>query len=757
LSFGLSIGAGIGVGINLTPLPWKITDDLSIWTQNWPWTPVPPDGEVTHAESVCTLCPGGCGISVRKMGRRAVKIEGIKGYPVNDGGVCILGLAGLQLLYGPTRIRAPLRRTGRRGEGSFETITWEEALAELADRLSGLRAEGAPHSVACMVGRKRGTVPGLFRRFMEAYGSPNCFWEASAHDTYALTLRLMQGVDGAPGFDLERSDYVLSFGSGLVDGWGAPVRMFRAHSRWREDRGKERTRVVQIEPRLSNTAAKSDLWIPINPGTEGALALGVAHVLVKEALHKADLVRDHAFGFEDWTQGGVTQKGFKTVVLEKYAPARVAEITGVAPDVIVQTARAFAKARHPLAVCGRGQGERPLGLHECMAVHALNALAGSINIPGGIACVPADGQPQWAAVEQDEAARAGTARPRIDGPREGISSLAEPLVHRLPQAIAQGKGYPVQALLVAGANPFFTLPDTRKAIEALTKIPFIASFASHMDETAMHADVILPDHAPLERLQDVPTPPGMPYRIVGLARAVVEPLYKTRHTGDVLIQLAQAMGASLGDAFPWDSYEQCLQEAMGDNWEAMQEKGYWTEEQPAAPSWKEGFSTASGRFEFAPAALLRQEPMAALPQYVPPKADPDADDYPLTLIPCQSMRLANGAVGDPPFLVKTLEETVLKGNDLVVEIHPKTARISGVREGQTAMLWTPVGKAKVRVHLFEGIMPRLVGMPEGLGHTAYDGYLAGKGINYNGLIRPVEDPVTGHDVAWGVRARLTVA
>ena len=104
----ISLGLGAGAGITLSPVIWKMMDDSVIWSQNWPWTPVPPDGEATYINTVCTLCPGGCGITVRKIDDRVVKIEGMKGHPVSNGGICLLGLAGPQLLYGPTRIKTPL-------------------------------------------------------------------------------------------------------------------------------------------------------------------------------------------------------------------------------------------------------------------------------------------------------------------------------------------------------------------------------------------------------------------------------------------------------------------------------------------------------------------------------------------------------------------------------------------------------------------------------------------------------------------------
>jgi anaerobic selenocysteine-containing dehydrogenase len=162
----LSLVAGGAAGTALSPLPWKLTDDSSIWSQNWPWTPVPPDGEGTYTLSTCTLCPGGCGISVRKIDDRAIKIEGAKGHPLNDGGICILGLSGLQMLYGPTRVQSPLKRVGERGQGQWKAISWEQAIGEVAEKLGEIRGRGNPQSVACIAAKDTGTVGRLLRRFM---------------------------------------------------------------------------------------------------------------------------------------------------------------------------------------------------------------------------------------------------------------------------------------------------------------------------------------------------------------------------------------------------------------------------------------------------------------------------------------------------------------------------------------------------------------------------------------------------------------
>ncbi|MBC8199122.1 MAG: molybdopterin-dependent oxidoreductase [Desulfobacterales bacterium] len=729
----LSLIIGGAAGTTLSPLPLKMMDDSSIWTQMWPWTPVPEDGEVSHVDSICTLCPGGCGITVRKVattiGDRAIKIEGMKGHPVNDGGICVLGLSGLQLLYGPTRVKTPLKRAGARGEGRWEKISWDEAIAEVVKKLGELRGKGKSHTVACISGTDSGTTAHLLGRFLTVYGSPNFIRIPSIQDSYELTMHLMQGVQASAGFDVENSDFVLSFGSGLIEGWGSPVRMIKANSMW-----KERGKVVQIESRLSNTAAKADKWVAINPGTEAALALSIAHVIIQKSLYSADFVNNYSSGFEE----------FKQIVLNEFSPDDVSEITGVSASTIESLAKSFAGASKPLAVCGRGQGETPGSLNEFIAVHALNALVGNINKKGGVCAVPDPDYIKWPEVEMDRTAANGMHKGRIDGAGSKKYPDTRYLLDRLPDAINSGEKYPIEALFVAGANPVYTIPDTKAVKEAFNRVAFVVSFSSYMDETAENADLILPNHVFLERYEDVPTPVGLQKPIIGLSKPVVKPQFNTKHLGDVILLMAKSFGGRIADAFPWDSYEACLKKTLGNKWDGLVNNGFWADSNFRPAAWEGAFNTPSGKFEFVNKG--RAESI---------KIEGDEQAYPLILMPYDSMRLASGFIGDPPFAIKTVEDTVLKGNDIFVEVNPRSAR--GFREGDHAILSTPKGSVKVRVHHFDGIMPGLVALPRGLGHTAYDEYLAGKGINFNELIGPVEDPVSGLNVAWGIRAKLTRA
>jgi len=382
-----------------------------------------------------------------------------------------------------------------------------------------------------------------------------------------------------------------------------------------------------------------------------------------------------------------------------------------------------------------------------MAVHFLNALVGAINRSGGVYAVPEPDYISWPEVEMDATASAGMQVSRVDGAGTAMYPHARYLLHRLPASINASQNSPVQLLFVNGANPVYSIADSGALAKAFAKIPMVVSFSSFMDETAQAADLILPNHMALERYEEVPAAAGFAKPILGLARPAVEPQFNTRHVGDVIIELANRMGGPIASAFSWDSYAVCLEETLSEVWEDLTEAGYRAADDTEALP----FETESGKFEFS------NRDLASLPAYAPLAPEGDAGAYPLVLIPYNSMRLPAGYIGAPPFLMKALEDTILQGNDVLVEINPQTAREMKLVDGKAAVLETPRGKAGVRVRYTEGIMPGVVALPRGLGHKAHNRFLAEKGVNFNSLVAPVEDPASGFDALWGIRAKLSRA
>lgn len=758
---------GGAIGTLFSPLPWRMADEMVLCSQ-W-WTPQGKAGKESWDYAWCQLGSEAVGLKVRKIDERIVKLEGNPLDPVGRGGISPLTTASLQLFYGPTRIEGPKRRVGSKGKGEFEDIEWSSALKNLTERLKELRATGKAHTVACIDGRGRGIMSGLIDRFCKAYGTPNYLRMPSFDEATSLAINLMQGHQGKMGFDLERSDYILSFGSQLFEGWGTPVRMMAAYAYLKENPLSPKAKIVQFEPRLSHTAAKADEWLPIKPGTEAALALGLAHIIVKEGLYNRSFVEEKSSGFAS----------FKGLVLGKYRPEEVADITGVAKEDIIRIAHEFSRAKRPLAVWGRGKGDIPSGVYEVMAIHSLNALLGNINKKGGVVFFKDISDTFWGDIPLDEFAKSGQRIDRVDEAGTERYPLATNLIHRFADNVISGRYYPINVLMVFEANPCFGLPHPDVIKKALEKIPLVVTFSSFMDETSLFSDLILPNHFYLEAWEDVTTPSYLQYPIFGVSRPASKPLCNTQHTGDIFLKVAKGLGGTVAGAFPWQDFEGLLKYAtkrvyetgegmvvenvISKPWEMKVRPNYtsldemWEKLRKSIwfnPNVRlEGLKTPTGKFEFCP-KKLKELKFITPPQFIPWKTKGADKEFPLLLIPYERLMISNGYLGNPPYMMKALEDTTLKHNDMFVEVHPYTAATLTMGEGDLVLLKTPFGSAKVRVHLYEGIMPGIVAIPLGLGHTAYDEYLKGKGVNAYQIVGISEEKATGMATWVVTRANL---
>lgn len=788
--------------------------DIADWlefTETGQRVPPGPEGWVA---SLCGQCGGGCSIRVRTIGERAVNITGNPLYPVNRTGVCPKGLTGLQVLYNPDRIRGPLRRVGERGEGRWEPISWEEAIDVVAGKLGEIRAQ-APHSVIFLSGEVRGLMDALVGRFCRAYGTPNDIRAVSSTiEGQRLTRYCAQGTYAPFAHDFDRTSYLLSFGAPLLDAYVSPVRMLRAYGRLREGRGDTKATIVQIEPRLSVTAAKADRWVAINPGTEGAMALGIAYVLIRENLYDRAFVKRHTFGFENWRDAdGNDHLGFETVVLRDYNTDKVSRITGVPVATILRIAKEFATHKPAIAL---GDLASTNALYSLLAIHALNAMVGSIDVPGGVV-FPDPAPLRLPDVELDAAAQRGVAQPRLDGPTPPHVPLAQHKVSALADAIAEGTPYEPGALLLYQANPAFSSPQPGRFLQAFAKIPFIVSFASFIDESTAYADLVLPNHVYLERWQDDAAAPDVPYTLFGVGQPAVTPIHDTRHTGDVLMEIARAIGGSVAGAFPWSDYLAALragaagifdarrgaivEEAAEKPWTALlEERGWWS---PSYATFDEFwaqlvdkggwwdpvyyygetqrvFQTPSGKFEFYSMTLHdRLKALASnerddgglgqvlegakvsasgdllyLPHFEEPRFTGNGDAYPLHLHIAKLMALSEEHNANQPFLQEILGPHVQMQWDSWVEMNPETAH--RMKIGQNDLVWVEsrVGKVQARVRLYPGIAPNTVSLPANLGHTAYGRWAKGIGVNPMTITANEQDLLSGLIAPAATRVRV---
>jgi anaerobic selenocysteine-containing dehydrogenase len=668
-----------------------------------------------------------------------VRIGGNPLHPVSRGGLCPKGVAGIQLLYHPGRITGPIERTGPPGSAEFQRISWE---------VSGIMRE-------------------ILQGFTGAYGTPHLIREDYA-DGSGEVMELSQGIQSPPAFDLAASDFALSFGASLSESWESLPLAARA----RESRGGSRPHWVQIDVRHSRTAARADEWIPTRPGTYGTLALGIMYVLLKEGLYDAGRAGQEVAGLEDWTdaKGGNTS-GLRTLVLRHGRTDQVSERTGIPGETIVRLAKAFGSSSRPVALWDQSVGWRTGGLADAMMIHALNVVVGALDRPGGLLVQPPLPVPEIAA-------RTGNI-----SPASGSRTLTPA---NWAARVASGGSPSLKALFLYYANPVASAPSPEEVVKALDRIPLVVSFSPFLDESARHADLVLPDHTYLERWQDAPAPPSVPIPVWGVVQPVVPARHDTRATGDVVLDLAARLEGEVAETLPWKNVEEIVRsrgkalaaarrgstfvpdfrneelrelEARGwwlphrmseeEFWGATRESGGWFD-----PYYDYNDRSVLSRF---PDGKVRVFPAGARDRiasgtpglvegFLPLEERPDRDSanggYPLRLVPYRVMTLASGGTALTPWLLESLGVMTGDAWETWAEINPETGHELGLTSGQHVRVESEAGSFQARLRFFPGAQPGALNVPYGL-HTSVEGWGACRGANPVAAVGNRRDPSTG--------------
>jgi len=680
--------------------------------------------------TTCFECPGGCGLLARKIDGRLVKVEGNPKHPVSRGGSCARAQALPQALYHPDRLRSPLVREGERGEGRWKEISWDQAMERLGSELGRLSQENRTRALAVLTGNLRGHRRKLVRRFLDAFGSPyHLVHEPFGDGAVTAANRLTTGVDSFFAFDLEESRYLLVFGAALLEASRSPVRFTRGLGHFRQGRPGLRGKLVVVEPRLSLTAANAEEWLPARPGTEAAVALAIARVLVDEGLYDRQFVQGKTKGFD----------AFREQVLSRFAPETVAELAGLKAESLKRIARELAANRPALALAGDAAAGGKEGLGTALAVSHLNALLGGFGVPGGIYFDREPSFADWPPLPRD---------PRAERARSAYQP-SQPLATVVP-SLARGE-LGLEVLLVVGANPLHSMPEASGVRQALARIPFIASFSSLLDETSDLADLVLPEPTAFERFDDDVPSPGLGVPAASLSGPLlVRPLHDTRSMPDVLLSIAARLGGSVAEAFPWKTYEQALRAgwaglARGESeatfWKkALAQGGFWDESAPRTAE----FRTPDRRYVFETVPLLS----------LPTAARASQPQFPLELHVYASTAFGDGRSAYLPFLQELADPMTGVRWGTVVEMHPRAAAERSIREGEMVEVTSAHGTLRAPARLTQGIRPEVVAVGAGQGHTRYGRYAQGRGANAFQLLAPVVEPASGEVALAGTAVQI---
>lgn len=632
------------------------------------------------ARAVCPHdCPDTCAMRVTVEGGKAIKVVGDPDHAPTQGVLCTKVSRYPERVHHPERLRVPLKRVGRKGEGRFEPIGWDQALALAANRLSEIvqREPQAllPYSYAGTMGLVQGDS--IAQRFFHKLGASRLDRTICAAAGAAGLKYTYGGSLGMLGEFFEESELILI--------WGANPIASSLHFWTRAQAAKRRgARLVAIDPYRSLTAEKCHQHIALRPGTDGAFALGMIHVLIAEGLLDHGYIAAHTLGFDALKDRAMT-----------YPPSRVAQICGVEEHELVELARLYGKTRKAAIRLNYGMQRVRGGGNATRAIACLPSLTGAWRDRAGGLLLSSSG---WAPVDQAALQRPDlvpgwpATQPRI----VNMNAIGDALLHP-GDAIFGPK---IEALIVYNSNPVAVAPDSERVAAGFAREDLFTIVLEHFQtDTADYADLLLPATTQLEHF-DIHKSYGHTH--VMLNQPAIAPVGEARPNTEIFRGLARRMG--LDEPALYESDEVVARQALrwddpaleGLDWETIKETGWAKLKLPEAPFAEGGFRTPSGKCEFA-STLLAQEGADPLPNYLPPHESADgapelAARYPLAMISPPARNFLNSSFVNVESLRATEGEPHL-------DIHPINAASRGIRVGDTVRIYNDRGSMTARARV----------------------------------------------------------
>jgi anaerobic selenocysteine-containing dehydrogenase len=709
----------------------------------------------------CLNCPARCATRVRVVNGKAVKITGNPLSQVSEGKICPRAHIGLQVLYDSERINTPLKRTNnKKGQGAdpkWVPISWDQALSEVTNRLKNLRENGEPHKLLLFYGLNTVSSEEVILRFAEAFGTPNLVsGDGLDSETEKSGNWMADGHYTDTAYDLDHTNYVLAFGTDMLESSKPLSRFLRKWGKFRREK-PNRTKVVVINPRYSVTAAKADEWIPINPGTDGALAMAIAHVIISEELYDKTFVKHWTVGFDS----------YKNLALSQYAPKDVSKITGIEPEAIQRIAREFAQTQPALALRGKESINWPEGSFTSYAIFCLNALVGSIDIPGGIIYQENpqyNEMPRWV---EDETTRKGKAKPNLDLRGSDKFPAAKVVTNQIPESLLENSPYPIEVAIGFNSNFNMSSPGTVRWDQALTKLPYYVHLSPFISEMALYADLVLPSTTFLEEWGYDHSPPGSGFAEVKIKQPAVSPHGSARPIIDILFDIARGLKGGVAQSFAnigdhAEGFVKIRTEKLIP-WKDFLRKGVWIGKDYEYRKYNRIFHTPSKKFEFSSGNLKvilakmkkRQgEGSDYLPHYREPKFLGDKEKFPFILLPYQPLMTMENGSQNYPWAQEIFLPMDGVGWETLAEINSETAKKLRLNDGQIVWVESPFQKIKAKVKFSEGVHPGVVAMPSGQGHYSYGKWQKGIGVNPHEIIGVDYDTISGQAAFFNTRVRI---
>lgn len=881
-------------------------------------TPAPSGGETVITKSFCHQCPARCGIDVYTTDGRVHAVYGTLDNPLSNGKLCPKGHYGQYILYDADRFKGPMKRTnpkkGRDEDPKFVPISWNEALDTLAGRLNNLREKGESHRFGLLFGRGWGaTDAGLLGDWSKLYGSPNVGLNHSSmcSDASKKAKLCVDGNYEYNSYDYANTNYLLNFGAGFLDAF----RPLNANLQvWGHMRSKSpRTKVTVVDVHTNTTGAAADRSLLIKPGTDGAMALALAHVILTEGLWDKAFVGKFSDGVNRFKSGEVVAAAFSDEDIQKRAQAKekaaaekaaeaektaekaagdkakakeafekllkaqvaakgdaaaekaIAEkiakfekdaakmaaseeadrkqreeldkakkpepeiksgqavfeekwvrglpewwnavlkdctpqwaekITTIRARDIIDVARELATTKPAMVLFERGATAHTNGVYSGMAIHSLNALIGAMFAEGGLANSM---KTPWGKLDvkaedfmDDYAKSPDRKKPRVDKVKTDAWPMASNMMQEIAKNHNEAKPYKLDTVMFYLTGPVFSGPDCF-AWEKMMADTFVVDTSPYPGETAVFADLVLPDHTYLERLQIADTYPFQGYPVSMIRTPAIKPLYDTKVFGDMLIDLGKRIKGKMGDYYKkLDNTENIIkqmakgfEEKPGDNgvnsYETFREKGVWFKKpylyrqirgefyewNKATKSYSKQMTaeavkvkllkTPSGKFEFKSGYLEDDHYVhyivektgipaerVGFPQYIPARHEGGGD---LHMVSPKLALQAEGRSANLPHATASMQPSVGGNRTVYLEIHPKTAKERGIKDGDRVRIKSTVGAIEATARIYGGIRPDTVALPMihghwGMGRWMKEGRTSVSGST-NEVTPNVSEPISG--------------
>jgi anaerobic selenocysteine-containing dehydrogenase len=652
-------------------------------------------------KTICGICTSThCGIDAHVKDGVIIKVEGTREHPCNEGTLCVKGASSRQYVYNRDRIKYPMTRAGERGAGKWTRVSWDEALGTIADSLLRIREKYGPESVVFLAGYTKWLRPYL-QRLAHAFGSPNfCSETGLCYSATVVASELNYGATAPP--DIGNTRCIVSWS---VNPFFSNIRLAR-----RVLSAKERgVKIVAVDPRVTPLTERADLHLQLRPGTDGALALGIMHVLFREGLHDVKFV-------DKWTSGFDKLEEY----VSRFDPRRVEEITWVPAAKVEAAARILGEIKPACIVQSASSTvHHTNGVQNHRAITLLSGLTGNFDVKGG----------NW--VQEETYVYTFSGAPtnekkirlvdRLPGlaPRIGQDQVplwcsvdTEAQSVFIPFQVRSGRPYPLKAFFGMGAN-FRMWPGSDFMREALTELDLLVFSDFFMTDTCQLGDIVLPAATSFERSELK----HWNDRYLMLTQPVIEPIGESRSDIRIIFELAERLG--LGDLFWNGDYNAAIDEMMAPSGytaaELEQHPGGTRVKEPVIPGYKkyekEGFRTPSGKVELS-SSLLKQYGFDPLPVYREPKfspvSTPDlAKEFPLIL--CTGSRL-------PMFLHSEMYNVPWCRSlrpDPMLDMNPADARAREIGQGDWISLETNRNRIRVKANLTDTVLKGVVHMIHG--------------------------------------------